>query len=78
MSPRGMTCEEVIEQIFAYLDGDMDEASTASIRHHLEHCRDCFTRAEFEKKLRIRIAETATVKAPERLHRRVRALLDDF
>lgn len=78
MKRAGISCEEVIEQLFAYLDGDMDDEATAMIRHHIEHCRDCFTRAEFEQKLRARIADTACVSAPERLRRRVRAILDEF
>lgn len=78
MTDLHISCEEVIEQLFAYLDGELNEASIAAIHRHLAHCRDCFTRAEFEKKLRAKVAESATAEAPERLRRRIRGLLDEF
>ncbi len=73
-----ISCEEVIERLFAYLDGELVDVPRETIDRHLQHCRDCFTRAEFEKRLRARVADSVSTKAPERLRSRVRALLDDF
>ncbi len=78
MSARELGCEEVIEQLFAYLDRRLDAALSADIHHHLERCRECFSRAEFEQKLRSRVAEAGAVKAPTRLQRRIRSVLDEF
>lgn len=78
MNAGNMTCEEVIEQLFDYLDRELDSELHDRINHHLERCRDCFTRAEFEKRLRSRVNETADVEAPERLRRRIRRVLDEF
>lgn len=79
MSKDHLTCEEVIEQLFVYLDRELaDPELSAAIDEHLERCRDCYTRAEFEKKLRNKVAETTASKAPERLYRRIRGLLDQF
>lgn len=78
MSTRELSCEEVIEQLFEYLDRELDERRIADIDHHLARCRDCFTRAQFETRLRTRVAAAGTVKAPPRLHRRIRQLLDRF
>lgn len=78
MSDKHLTCEEVMERLFDYLDRELDGEISTEIDRHLEHCRDCFTRAEFEKKLQAKVNETGTVKAPERLRRRVRGLLDRF
>lgn len=78
MSTEEMTCEEVIEQIYQFLDEELDSALSDRINEHLERCRDCFTRAEFEKRLRARINEAAEVEAPERLHRRLQRLLDEL
>ncbi len=78
MSRGNLTCEEVIEQLFLYLDGELDGELSAHIDRHLENCRDCFTRAEFEKKLRAKVAGSARQRAPERLQRRIRGLLDQF
>lgn len=78
MTDEPINCEEVIEQLFAYLDGELDGDAVAAIDRHLAHCRDCFTRAEFERRLRDRLAQSATARAPARLHHRVRRLLDEF
>jgi anti-sigma factor (TIGR02949 family) len=78
MSPRDLSCEEVIERLFDYLDRELDHQQTADIERHLSRCRDCFTRAEFEQRLRARVAASGTVKAPPRLYRRIGSLLDRF
>ncbi len=78
MNARRLSCEEVIEELFAYLDREVNEALSAEIDRHLEKCRDCFTRAQFERKLRAKVAETANVSAPERLQRRIKAVLERY
>lgn len=78
MSTRDLSCEEVISRLFDYLDRELDDRQAADIEHHLARCRDCFTRAEFEKRLRARLAASAPQPAPPRLKRRIRRLLDHF
>ncbi|GGX85983.1 hypothetical protein GCM10007160_11490 [Litchfieldella qijiaojingensis] len=78
MTGRELTCEEVIEQLFDYLDREVDSQRRADIERHLARCRDCFSRAEFERRLRAKVEESVSVRAPQRLHRRVKDLLDRF
>ncbi|MFY0992027.1 anti-sigma factor family protein [Halomonas sp. C05BenzN] len=78
MSARELSCEQVIERLFDYLDRELDHQQAADIERHLHRCRDCFTRAEFEKRLRARVEASGRVKAPPRLHHRIRSLLDQF
>lgn len=78
MNAENMTCEEVMEQLFEFLDQEIDKDLSDRIDEHLARCRDCFTRAEFEKRLRARINQAAEVEAPERLRRRVQRVLDEF
>jgi mycothiol system anti-sigma-R factor len=70
-----LSCEEVIAKLLEYLDRELDAAAQLEIERHLETCRGCFSRAEFERRLRARVAETGDAKAPESLRRRVRALV---
>jgi anti-sigma factor (TIGR02949 family) len=70
-----LSCEEVIERLLEYLDRELDAAAQLEVERHLETCRGCFSRAEFERRLRARVAETGDVKAPESLRRRIRALV---
>lgn len=78
MNTEHISCEEVIEQLFIFLDRELDEELSERIDHHLARCRDCFTRAEFERRLRARVHDATEAKAPERLHRRIRRVLDRF
>lgn len=75
---RGLSCEEVMEQLFAYLDGELGEGAHADIEHHLEACRGCFSRVEFERRLKARLAETGRVPAPESLRERLRTMIERF
>lgn len=78
MSRDNLTCEEVIEQLFIYLDKELDADRSAEIDKHLERCRDCYTRAQFERRLREKVGDAAVVKAPDRLHDRIKNLLNRF
>lgn len=78
MNQDSLTCEEVIEQLFDFLDEELDAERRAEIDRHLERCRDCFTRAQFERRLREKIGDAAEEKAPDRLRARIKGLLDEF
>lgn len=71
-------CEEAIAKLLEYLDGELDATDRSRLERHLETCRGCFTRAEFERRLRERIAETGSARAPESLRLRVRGLMETF
>jgi mycothiol system anti-sigma-R factor len=78
MTKQSLTCEEVVERLFPYLDKELDDETSAEVDRHLEACRGCYTRAEFEKRLKAKIAETGQTEAPESLRRRVKDLIDRF
>lgn len=72
-------CLQAIEMFYAYLDGELgDVEAVADFEHHLEHCRSCFTRAEFEGLLTDRLKEIASARASDDLRRRLRILTDNF
>lgn len=58
-------CEEALSKLFDYLDGELDPVEAQEIEKHLEVCKRCYPRAEFERSFlealsRVRGAETAT------------------
>lgn len=71
-------CEEVISHLLTYLDGELDDVKRAQIDRHLEECRGCFSRAEFEKELRKRVRQIGEDKAPTTLKIRIKELIDSF
>lgn len=75
---RPLACEEVIARLFDYLDREIDATTLAAIDHHIALCRSCFSRAEFERRLRARLAETSEAEAPASLRLKARKLLERF
>lgn len=73
-----LRCEDVIEQLYAYLDQEVGDSAKSDIDHHLAQCRECYSRAEFEKRLRDRVSEAATAEAPDQLRERIKALMNRF
>lgn len=78
MTKRTLTCEEVVRRLFPYLDRELDDTANAEIEHHLESCRGCYSRAEFERKLKTKVAETGQREAPDRLRKRLKNLIERF
>jgi anti-sigma factor (TIGR02949 family) len=78
MNADTIRCEEVIEHLFEYLDRELEKVKSTEIERHLEHCRECFSRAEFEKRLRERVRATGEAVAPPRLRQRVQRLIARF
>jgi anti-sigma factor (TIGR02949 family) len=71
-------CIEAIEALYAYLDGELDEASTEDFERHMSHCRSCYSRAQMERALSERMKREGQAKAPEELQSRLKQLFDDF
>lgn len=78
MTESRISCEEVVERLFEYMDRELDSHTSAEIERHLERCHDCFSRAEFERRLREKIAASGQQKAPEELRRRIREMIERF
>jgi mycothiol system anti-sigma-R factor len=73
-----MKCEDVIAELFRYLDCEVDQLTTEKIDYHLENCRECFSRAEFEKLLHKRVADAGEDKVPEEVQKRILARMKRF
>jgi mycothiol system anti-sigma-R factor len=42
-------CEEATARLFEYLDGELEGVSEEEVRQHLEICKACYPRVQFEK-----------------------------
>ncbi|WP_159590401.1 anti-sigma factor family protein [Chelativorans xinjiangense] len=71
-------CEEVVEHLLTFLDGEAEESRRKLIAQHLEECRSCCSRVDFELALRHKVQETATRKPTVRLKQKIRQLIDEF
>lgn len=75
---KNIRCEEVVEQLLTFLDGEIENGRKSAIEQHLEECRGCCSRADFELALRNRVRETVTKRPPSALRERIRQLIDQF
>ena len=71
-------CLAAMDHLYAFLSGELDERSEdyAMVKHHLGHCRSCFSRAEMERLLGERLRSEGKDKAPEALRGRLRKLME--
>ena len=47
--PEMIPCDQALEQLFEYLDGELEESDRKQVERHLEVCRRCYPRLQFEK-----------------------------
>jgi mycothiol system anti-sigma-R factor len=50
-------CSDVLERVYTYLDGELDESGCADIRQHLSECGDCLEEYGLEKVVKQLVAK---------------------
>ena len=73
-----LSCEQVIQGIWAYLDKDLKEVEIVHVQQHLELCRACFSRCEFERLLRESMQKKTNHCCPDKVKARIKSILDQF
>ena len=71
----GADCEETVQRLYTYLDGELTDERRAEIRKHLDDCSPCLKAYDFEAELRMVIASKCKDHVPEHLIVRVREML---
>ncbi|MHB8681351.1 MAG: mycothiol system anti-sigma-R factor [Acidimicrobiales bacterium] len=70
-------CDETIERLYTYLDGELTEERRAAIKVHLDECSPCLDAYDFEAELRVVIASRCKDHVPESLMERIRRVIAD-
>ncbi|NQU59481.1 MAG: mycothiol system anti-sigma-R factor [Rhodospirillales bacterium] len=73
-----ISCEDVLAHLVEYLNGEVSDEQQSEIDRHLESCRGCYSRADFERVLKKRIKNANADAVPESLKNRIDGLLKDF
>lgn len=68
-------CDDALDTLYHYLDGELTETRRAQIRKHLEECSPCLQKFDFEAELKVVIARRCRDQVPEHLRLRVAAAL---
>lgn len=66
-----LSCREVIEQLWAFIDGELDETQVPRVEKHLEVCASCFPHYDFQKAFHEFLRAHNTQPVPASLRRRV-------
>lgn len=71
-------CEEAIRQMLDYLDEELHKQDYEAIHHHLDSCRECYTRMEFEQRLKGMVCDINTEKSPVALNERIKNIIKKY
>ena len=76
--PGSIDCADVVAQLYEYIDEELDAETIAKIRKHLDLCKRCYPRYDFEKAFLRFITEHGRTPAPAGLKRKVfQAILEE-
>ena len=70
-------CEQALAQIFEFIDHELSAHEREAMQEHLHTCKSCFSRAEFERRLKEKftsLREQVTPEAQERLEKLIKTL----
>ncbi|MFL5620748.1 MAG: anti-sigma factor family protein [Gemmatimonadaceae bacterium] len=70
-----LTCEDALRLIAQYLDRELGDGDRADLEQHLATCRSCYSRAEFERRLKEELTRLGVSDVPTTLHSRIHTLL---
>jgi mycothiol system anti-sigma-R factor len=70
-------CEEALDTLYHYLDGELTIERRQQIRSHLEQCSPCLEAFDFEAELKEVIARRCKDQVPETLRVRVAQALSE-
>lgn len=76
--PTTINCEEALRLLATYLDGELDSAEHEHVARHLKVCRSCYSRAEFERRLKAELDGLRREEIPLAFEQRVRRLISEF
>ena len=75
---RTLTCEEALRMLAEHLDGELHESHQNAMEAHLRTCRSCFSRAEFERRLKAQIGGLREKAVRSDFETAVRAMIGRF
>lgn len=72
-------CEEILVHIYEFINShDLTQELNVEIRGHLQHCRKCYSRYEFERRLLERMKDSAQTACPDSLKQKIRNIVENF
>jgi mycothiol system anti-sigma-R factor len=73
-----MTCEQVLSRVLEFVDRELTDDEHVRLTRHLETCRGCYSRVEFERQLKARLTDLPSELAPSAVRDRIAHLIEGF
>lgn len=71
-NPHETDCREVLERVYQYLDGELDDHTVGKIQQHLDECRPCLSEYDLDVVLKALVRRSCGGEcAPEQLRARI-------
>ena len=71
-------CEQALKRLAEFIDRELSDSEHDSVERHLRTCRSCYSRMEFESRLKQRLSELSADDAPTKSRDRIRELIQGF
>jgi mycothiol system anti-sigma-R factor len=75
---RVISCGAAVEQLWAFLDHELDDRDQRAVEAHLAFCRRCCGELEFAKHLRRLLATKCTDELPGEVRTRLDRFIDEL
>ncbi|MEE8388277.1 MAG: zf-HC2 domain-containing protein [Acidiferrobacterales bacterium] len=76
--PSQIECDEAIRMVLEYLDDELEHHDHDSLEAHIRKCRSCYTRVEFEKRLKSLVKGAPPKTAPSELKLKIKKITEQF
>jgi anti-sigma factor (TIGR02949 family) len=71
-------CEQALKRLLEFIDQELSDTEHDSVERHLRTCRSCFSRMEFESRLKQCLSALPAEAAPSASRDRIRELIKGF
>ena len=78
MSNKPIDCEQALKQVYEYLDHELGHHDHEVMQQHLSICKSCFSRVEFEQRLKEKVKALRDEQPSDSTSDRIKQLLKGF
>jgi len=71
-----INCEEALERMFDYIDSALAGKSGTELEHHIETCRGCMKKLDFQLRLKKRLVKIKPVSVSKNFANRLNIILE--
>lgn len=67
----GPDCEKALENLYLFIDREIDTASSVEIQTHIDECTTCLTEYDLERVVKSLVSRSCSEIAPDPLRQKV-------